>query len=73
MHAISFIVRFIMTVYAINKYEKQGDIKIQNEQILKPLHSVAVVHNFLTFFIWTCCMKEVSLYGEMSVSYMKIT
>jgi len=51
MHAISFIVRFIMTVYAINKYEKQGDIKIQNEQILKPLHSVAVVHNFLTFFI----------------------
>ena len=51
MHVISVVVRFIMTVYAINKHHEQGDIKIHNEQILKPLHSVAVASTFLHFCI----------------------
>lgn len=51
MHVISVIMRFIMTVYAINKHQEQGDIKIHNEQILKSLYSVAVAYTFLTFCI----------------------
>jgi len=51
MHVISVVVRFITTVYAINKHHKQGDIQIYNEQILKPLHSVAVAYTFLHFCI----------------------
>lgn len=50
-HVISVVVRFIMTVYAINIYHEQGDIKIHNEQILKHLYSVAVAYTFLHFFI----------------------
>jgi hypothetical protein len=49
MHVISVVVRFIMTVYAINKYQEQGDIKIHNEQILQPLYSVPVAMPFCTF------------------------
>jgi len=34
MHVSSVVVRFIMTVYAINNHREEGDIKIHNEQIL---------------------------------------
>jgi hypothetical protein len=51
MHVFSVVVRFIMTVYAINKNHEKGDIKIHNEQILKNLPSVAVAYTFLHFFI----------------------
>lgn len=31
MHVISIVVRFIMTVYAMNKHQEQGYIKVHNE------------------------------------------
>jgi hypothetical protein len=34
MHVSSVVVRFIMTVYTMNKHHEQGDVNIHNEQIL---------------------------------------